>query len=323
LIDKLALVVADMPKMLDRAKIATPCVQQLLDSRLGPWTGSKKRQLPVPELSLEYPGPDTVAESGIPGSNSIGALLNAAELIAASRQDEALDQHRKRRRFNSLPPSNEDRGSIVTVENLEGVDLQAEIVPLNSSISQLPGGPISDQGGMIDETTRDGNFGVPNAQDDDEEVEVSEIAMMAEVDKLGTALGGYMFNGMNMTSRRKGEKDRGMTSFTDTVRLHFAYHEGEDFKLEVWVCSSIGKAILQTKRRSIEDLGSMLGDYLFGALKASNGRKEEERKGVTDRTDAIDVSFPNGDDGSDCKVEVMLDFGTGRDVYENIFPCVK
>jgi len=97
------------------------------------------------------------------------------------------------------------------------------------------------------------------------------------------------------------EKDGGMMSYTDTVRLHFAYHEGEDFKLEVWLCSSIGKAISQAKRRSVEDLRNMLGDYLS----------------VCART--IDVSFPNGDDGSDCKAEMMLCFVRGKEVYENIY----
>jgi hypothetical protein len=146
-----------------------------------------------------------------------------------------------------------------------------------------------------------------------------EIAIMAEVDKLESTLGGYLFKGMNESRMRHREKDGGMMSFTDTVRLHFAYHEGEDFKLEVWLCSSIGKAISQAKTKSAEDLSNMLGDYLFGAMKASNRRREGGTTEMSDCARTIDVSFPNGDDGSDCKVEVMLCFVRGKDVYENIY----
>ena len=104
------------------------------------------------------------------------------------------------------------------------------------------------------------------------------------------------------------------------MRLHVAYREGEDFKLEVWLCSSIGKAISQAKMRSVEDLRSMLSDYLFEAMKASNWRQEEERKGMSECACAVDVSFPNADDSSDCKVEVMLNFMMGIRVFADIYP---
>jgi hypothetical protein len=229
-------------------------------------------------------------------------------------------------RVGSFPLSIENRGSIVTAEAPAGVNLQRENVSsLDSSVSQPAGGPISDQGGATEETSaRDANSSAPQAQDD-HQIEASEtnIAMMAEVDKLKSTLGGYLFKGMNESRMRRREKDRGMKSFTDTVRLHLAYQEGEDFKLEVWLCSSIGKAISQAEMRSVEDVRSMLGDYLFEAMKASNWRQEEERKGMSECACAVDVSFPNADDGSDCKVEVMLNFGTGKDVYGNIYPRVS
>ncbi len=124
---------------------------------------------------------------------------------------------------------------------------------------------------------------------------------------------------MNKSQMRHREKDRGMMSFTETVRLHFGYREGEDFKLEVWLCSLVGRAISQAKMRSVEDLRSMLGDYLFDAMKASIWREEEERKGVSDCTGAVDVSFPNGEDGSDCVMGVMLNFVMGIRVFESIY----
>ncbi|KAH6667750.1 hypothetical protein B0J14DRAFT_704225 [Halenospora varia] len=367
---------------------------RILNFALDPFRWDVTLSVPAPGTSnADGCGPSTGVEPGTPGgnSNSIGALLNAAEHIAAATQGqqlssvrrssiadridstsaeslvpegshpfaaegvlhgsgwdatasgqpeirsdggesrglepqgEALDPPRKRMRVDSFPRSNENRGSIVTAEAPAGVNLQAgNVSSLDSSVSQPSGGPISDHGGTTEETSPgDTNSSVLQAQDD-HQVEASEtnIAMMAEVDKLETTLGGYLFKGMNTSRMRKGEKDGGRMTFTDTVLLHLAYQEGEDFKLEVWLCSSIGKAISQAKMRSVEDLRNMLGDYLFGAMKASNRRKDEERKGVSDCTVAIDVSFPNGDDGSDCKVEVMLNFGIGIDVYANIYPRV-
>lgn len=68
--------------------------------------------------------------------------------------------------------------------------------------------------------------------------------------------------------------------------------------------------------RSVEDLRGMLGDYLFEAIDSSNWRKEEKRKGISECTGAVDVSFPNGEDGGDCKLGVMLNFVMGIRVFE-------
>lgn len=360
---------ADLPGTLDRAKKATPCVQKLLDSRLRPWTGSKKRQLPVQsasELSPEHRGPDT--EWGIPGgtSNSIGALLNAAEHISAvtqghqspfvrsssiadgtdstspellvpegsqpftsdqpeiwsnrwepgslEPQGEALESHRKRRRIDSFPPSSENRGSIATAEDLAGVNAQAENISiLDSSDLQPPGAPISDQQGTTKVTGS-------KAQGPRQVAGSVETAIMADVEKLDSRLGGYLFEGLGATRMRHRENQRRVTRFTDTVRLHVAHREGEDFKLEVWVALSIGKAIAQAKMKSIDDLETLLGGYLFEAMKASNWRKEEERTKLPGCTGAVNVSLPNADDDSDCKVEVMLSFEAGQFMWAELFP---
>jgi hypothetical protein len=237
-------------------------------------------------------------------------------------QGEVLIPPRKRRRVGSFPPSNENRGFIVTPEAPAGVNLQAENVSsVDSSVSQPSSGPVSNQGGTTEETSPgDVDFSVPQAQDDHQgEASETNIAEVAEVGRLEGTLGGYLFKGMNKSQMRHREKDRGMMSFTETVRLHFGYREGEDFKLEVWLCSSVGRAISQAKMRSVEDLRSMLGDYLFDALKASIWREEEERKGISDCTGAVDVSFPNGEDGSDCILGVMLNFVMGIHVFRSIY----
>jgi hypothetical protein len=310
LIVKLALIVTDMPGILVQAKKATPCLQKLLDSRLGPWTGPKKRQLPV--QSVLEPGPKrrrpgTEAESGTPGgsSNSIGALLNAAEHIAAATQGQQLPSVRS----SSTP----DRIDLPLPESL----VPEKIHPLAGEEMHA-----TDRGQPEIWSNREESRGLEGGAKAKGACQVAsgmETAIMAEVDKLESTLGGYLFKGMNESRMRHREKDEGMKSFTDTVRLHFAYLKGEDFKLEVWLCSSIGKAISQAKMRSVEDLRNMLGDYLFGAMKASNRRKEEEKTGISDCAGAVDVSFPSGDDSSDCKMEVMLCFVKGKNVYENIY----
>ena len=284
---------ADMPGMLEEAKKATPCMQKLLNSRLGPWTVSKKRQLPVqslPEQGSKRRRPGTEVELGTPGgsSNSIGVLLNAAEHIAAATQGRQLSPVRSPPapdRTNSSSPE-----SLVEIHPLAGEEVHA-------TAECQPGS----------RTNKEGSAGLEisvKAKGTSQVASGTEIAIMAEVDKLESTLGGYLLEGMNVTRMRYQEKDAGMISFTDTVRLHFAYNEGEDFKLEVWVCSSIGKAISQALS-SAEDLKSMLGGYLF--------------EGMSDCAGAVNVSFPNADEDSDCKVEVMLNFGTGKDVYENIY----
>ena len=65
----------------------------------------------------------------------------------------------------------------------------------------------------------------------------------------------------------------------------------------------------------------MLGDYLFKAIKASNQRKEEERKGILVYTNAIDMSFSSSKDSSNnSKLEVILNFEIGQHVQAEAYP---
>jgi hypothetical protein len=107
--------------------------------------------------------------------------------------------------------------------------------------------------------------------------------------------------------------------FTNTVCLYFAYHKSEDFKLEVWLCLLIEKAISQAKTKSAKDLSNILSDYFFGAIKASNRRREGGTTEMSDCAYIIDVSFLNGDNNSNYKIGVMLCFVRGKDVYKNIY----
>ena len=148
----------------------------------------------------------------------------------------------------------------------------------------------------------------------------TNVAKIVEVNKLKNTLKEYLFDGMSKSLKRHQEKDQGWVRFTDTVRLHLAYHQGDDFKLEVWLCSFSGRAISKERERNVEGLRIMLGDYLFEAMKASNRRRVEESMGMSEHTSAVAVSFPKGDDGSDCTVEVMLSFEAGLSVWAQIYP---
>jgi len=344
--------VADLPGTLDRAKKATPCVQGLLNSRLGPWTASKKRKLPVQsvsERSTKLRRPGTEIESGIPGgsSNAIGALLNAAEQIAATKQGRRLPAVRSStpaRMGMSSPESPVPEDTHLACEEVHatpggqpeiwsgragstGSESQAEVLDhyrerrsadsvlsLDSALSQPAIGPVNRQGRVVEET----NLGGAEAQ----VVSDMKIAIMAEVDKLESALRVYLFGGINTSRMRHQEKERQCMRFTDTVRLHVAYRPGEDIKLEMWLCASIGNDILQATISSAEALRNILGDYLFDAMRTSNWWKEKERKGIRDFDGAIKVSFPDGHDGSDCKVEVLLGSEMGLELYKNAFPVL-
>ncbi len=176
--------------------------------------------------------------------------------------------------------------SIETAEAPAAVNLQAEDASnLDSSLSQKLVGLIHNQEGATGKTGPGDSDSsrAPQVQDASQvEANGTNIAIVAQVDKLKTTLGGYLFKGLDTSRIRRREKEARMMKFTDTVHLHLAYREGEDFKLEVWLGSSMGKAISQAKMRSVEDLRGMLGDYLFEAMDASNWRKEEKRKGMSD-----------------------------------------
>jgi hypothetical protein len=228
----------------------------------------------------------------ITASGQLEIRTSRGEPRGLELQAEVGDPHSKRRRVDSFPY-------------------------LDSSLSQPLSGVTHDQREARGSPTAGGaNFSAVSQARSGRRVEAvgRKIARMAEVDKLESVLGAYLFEG-NAASRMRHQE--GSITLTDSVRLHLPYHE-EDCKLEVWLYSSIREAISQTTMRPVEDWKNILGDFLFEAMKASNWRKEEVRIGMLD-TRAVHIPFANGDEGSDCKVEVMLGFREGREVYNHIF----
>lgn len=73
----------------------------------------------------------------------------------------------------------------------------------------------------------------------------THIATMARPDKFEGILGKYLFERMDKSCMRKGEKDR-MITHTETVRLHCPPSNGQDFMLEVTLGFDDGMNVLQT-----------------------------------------------------------------------------
>ncbi|KAF9776455.1 hypothetical protein IL306_005354 [Fusarium sp. DS 682] len=145
------------------------------------------------------------------------------------------------------------------------------------------------------------------------------VAVMADVDKAKGYLRGYLFMGTKLSHMRKQEEHRQSTRLTDTVRLHLPAEVDEDCMLEVRVCRSIGDAISEARATSMGDLTEMLGDYLFGAMGSSHWREEEKSNGMLETTNAVRV-LPCEDGSEDQKLEIILCFETGKELYTNVFP---
>jgi hypothetical protein len=125
--------------------------------------------------------------------------------------------------------------------------------------------------------------------------------------------------GTKLSHMRKQEERRQLARLTDTVRLHLAPQEGEDCMLEVRVCRSIGDAVSEAQATSMGDLTEMLGDYLFDAMESSHSRDQEKSEGKLESTNAVRV-LPCEDGSEDRKLEIMLCFRTGKELYTDVFP---
>jgi hypothetical protein len=120
---------------------------------------------------------------------------------------------------------------------------------------------------------------------------------------------------------RNAEEQQGLI-LTDTVRLLPPSEHREDFGLRIWLCSSLGELAAQQVKnmRSIEEWESILGNYLYRAMLESRFRKAEEGNSIS-RTSAAMISFPNGKDlGHDSKLEVLISYQKGTEIWTNAFP---
>ncbi|CAD6443728.1 eef7672e-9e31-4a2c-967a-cde4ac3a9b7f [Sclerotinia trifoliorum] len=196
-------------------------------------------------------------------------------------QTEAYDLPSKRRRIDSL--SNPD-----------------------SSLPHLSSGITYNQHGGAMETPTSGNVNVNKG---------IFTAEFADMNKLESILGSYLLKGIDASHKRQKEGKR----FTETVRLHLTLPK-KDCRLEIWICSSVGKAISETAIESVEDWKNILGNYLFEGMNASNLRMGEVETGMLLHTRAIHISSSDSSDNCDYKVEVTLSFEKGNEIYKHVYP---
>ncbi|KIV92568.1 hypothetical protein, variant [Exophiala mesophila] len=111
--------------------------------------------------------------------------------------------------------------------------------------------------------------------------------------------------------RRKEENKR----FTSAVRLHFPLNSGEDMKLEIFINSSAGHAIVQAV--GDDDLmKDMLGKYLADAMEDSLWIRGDQAIGATRTHEALAV-IPT--ETKDCRLLILLPFLKGRELFERLF----
>ncbi|TEY73426.1 hypothetical protein BOTCAL_0078g00190 [Botryotinia calthae] len=257
---------------------------QAPDSALGQFRQDVPLSLPAPSLSITVPEPTLTGHPATSHSNhiSINTLLNMADCVAEPTQGRQIDDE------------------------------------LHSSLSL--NGTTHNQGGTIEEPTQESaKLGVVSRATGTHQTEAiaPNVAKMAMVDKLQRTFGDHLFTGTDTSRIRRQEKKKRCLSYTDTVRLHNPF-PGMDYKLEFWLCTSVGKTISQAVISSSKNLRNILGEYIFEAMKTSNTRMEQEKKGQGEFTGAVDVLFLDGDD-SDCKMEVMLNYEKGSDILKEVF----
>lgn len=118
---------------------------------------------------------------------------------------------------------------------------------------------------------------------------------------------------MRTSEKRMREENKRLTS---AVRLHFPAVSGEDFKLEVFVNSLAGHAIVQAN--GDEDLArDILGGYLADAMEDSLWRKNEKTIGTMGTSKAFAV-IPA--ETTDYRLFVLLRFATGKELFDRLFP---
>jgi hypothetical protein len=139
---------------------------------------------------------------------------------------------------------------------------------------------------------------------------------MADMDVMENCVGNRLYRAVQASRMRLGEQGR----LTKAFPLYLARDSGEDFVLEIWMCSSHGRSISEEEKRmtSVEDWRTILGEYLYAAMMTSKSRGIEEDAGELN-TNAVRLSFPNGDN-YDSKLEVKINFDVGLTVWNTGYP---
>jgi hypothetical protein len=141
------------------------------------------------------------------------------------------------------------------------------------------------------------------------------VSLMANLDQMKELIGIRLYNAVQASRIRVGEGP-----LTRALPLYLARASDLDFVLEIWMCSSHGRAIAEEMRAmtSVEDWELILGEYLYMAMKTSRTRILEEDAGQM-CTKAAMIFAPNGDN-YDSKLVVKMNFNKGRDLLTKCYP---
>lgn len=138
----------------------------------------------------------------------------------------------------------------------------------------------------------------------------SAVAKGAAIDKVKIAFQNYLFVGLTRSENRIQE---GPCNITLSVNMYLATSEGDDFYLQVWVCSEMGKQLSEVNMGPVADLKDMLGDCLFDGLESSY-LWQQKRSGKCPSTRVLHTCC----DGKDYKILLPMGFDAGMKVYNDL-----
>jgi hypothetical protein len=270
--------------------------------------------LPSPHspLSGREPTIDTNPTGSNHNSIPIDTLLNAVDYIAGSPQSQQL---------STTGNSSIQIASGAILSGHQQAEIGSSRWDTRVLESQAESeSPPSNRRRVDTIPSPDSSFPQPSSRTIQSEHNEMLLVRGAEAEKLENVLGTNFFEWINESHMRK--RETGQAKFTDAVRLYVSNIVGVDSILEVWLGSSHWSTLLQAKAGSVEDSRNILGDYLFEAMETSNWRMEEKRQGVSRNTGAFKIFCYDSDGGSDFKMEVILSYWTGMDIWQNMFPVL-
>ncbi|KAF7870577.1 hypothetical protein EAF04_004321 [Stromatinia cepivora] len=125
-------------------------------------------------------------------------------------------------------------------------------------------------------------------------------------------LGKPLFDGMIESHKHKSAEDFSH-DLTTAIHVRYPRHNlKEDFRVKIWVCSSIGKDISQATMGEGDGLRDLLSDTLIKGVEASLCRQRELRQENQGATCAFRIFSSTDDDVSDYEMEIRLDFMYGQ-----------
>ncbi|KAK8145439.1 hypothetical protein G3M48_004446 [Beauveria asiatica] len=137
-------------------------------------------------------------------------------------------------------------------------------------------------------------------------------AVMVSLERAPSVLQSFLFAGLISSKKRLLETT---SSCTLAMAMYLAAAEGKDYRLELWLCSSMGDILSNALNNPTPSLRYLLGDMIFDAIESSQVMLEERQKERVCGTDALQLTR----DGEDYKISISLGFEKGMMMYFSLF----